>query len=146
MKLMVIAALTGVLAMAANPADEIAIRGVVKTMEAGWSAGDAKAFASVFAPDADYVVIDGKYIKGQMAIEKGHEAIFKSIYKDTRMALQVRSLRFLGPDVATCVVAGQMSSGSGEKRGEATMSLTLARADGAWLIVGFQNTAVQASH
>lgn len=48
--------------------DEAAIRAAVKSVEDAWNAHDGKAFAAPFAPDADYVVVNGTYIKGREVI------------------------------------------------------------------------------
>ena len=37
--------------------DEAVIRQVVQQVQDGWNAHDGKAFAAIFAPDADYVVV-----------------------------------------------------------------------------------------
>ncbi len=72
----------GVLASNAQTAqnsstDEAAIRQIVQQVQDGWNAHDGKAFAAPFAPDADYVVVNGMNLKGREVIEKGHMAIFR---------------------------------------------------------------------
>lgn len=59
--------------------DEAAIRSIVTQLQDGWNAHDGKAFAAPFANDADYVVVNGMYIKGREVIEKGHTGIFTTI-------------------------------------------------------------------
>ena len=51
--------------------DEAAIRAAIKSVEDAWNAHDGKAFAAPFAADADYVVVNGTFIKGRAAIEQG---------------------------------------------------------------------------
>jgi len=51
--------------------DEAAIRQVVQQVQDGWNAHDGKAFAAPFAPDADYVVVNGTKVKGREAIREG---------------------------------------------------------------------------
>ena len=46
-------------------ADEAAMRENVKQMETGWNTKSGALFAKPFAEDADYVVINGMYIKGR---------------------------------------------------------------------------------
>jgi uncharacterized protein (TIGR02246 family) len=48
-------------------------------MESGWNTKSGERFAE----DADYVVINGMYIKGRKAIETGHQQIFDTIYKSS---------------------------------------------------------------
>ena len=51
-----------------NGADEAAIRENVKHLETGWNTKSGALFAKPFAEDADYVVINGMYIKGRSVI------------------------------------------------------------------------------
>src|ERR1044071_2803782 len=60
-------------------ADEAAMRESVKQMETGWNTKSGALFAKPFAEDADYVVINGMYIKGRAAIEVGHQRIFGAV-------------------------------------------------------------------
>ncbi len=60
-------------------ADELAIHQAIAAVEAGWNAGDGRRFAAPFAEDADYVIVDGRYINGQQVIAQGHQGLFDSI-------------------------------------------------------------------
>ena len=97
--------------MAQTPAgsDEAAIRAVVQQVQDGWNAHDAKVFSAPFAEDADYVVINGMKIKGRPEIEKGHAGIFSTIYKDSKNAGTVKSVRFIRPDVQSFTFSGTLS-------------------------------------
>src|SRR5688572_10282953 len=81
-------------------ADEAAIREQVKQMETGWNTKSGADFAKPFAEDADYVVINGMYLKGRTAIATAHQKIFDTIYKDTKIALAIKQIRFLRSEVA----------------------------------------------
>src|SRR3712207_9435156 len=70
--------------------DEEAIKQIVKQLQDGWNAHDGKAFAAPFAADADYVVVNGMYIKGREEIEKGHTGIFTTIYKESHNEATVK--------------------------------------------------------
>jgi len=125
--------------------DETAIRQIIKSVEEGWNAHDAKAFAAPFASDADYVIVNGMYIKGRDAIEKGHVGIFTTVYKDSRNAATVKSVRFLRPDVAVVHVEWNLEySPSGETRKARAMNTMIMTKDsGKWSIAAFHNTPVQ---
>lgn len=127
-------------------ADEAAIRQVVKQVEDGWNAHDGKAFATPFAPDADYVVVNGMRATGREEIEKGHAAIFATIYKDSRNAATVKSIRFLRPDVAVVHVEWNLEfrAGGETRKGHAMNTMVLTRDGGKWSIAAFQNTPIQA--
>jgi uncharacterized protein (TIGR02246 family) len=126
--------------------DEAAIRQVVKQVEDGWNAHDGKAFAAAFAPNADYVVVNGMRATGREAIEKGHTAIFTTIYKDSHNAGTVKSIRFLRPDVAVAHVEWNLEfrAGGETRKGHAMNTMVMTKDEGKWSIAAFQNTPIQA--
>ncbi|MEJ7699855.1 MAG: SgcJ/EcaC family oxidoreductase [Pyrinomonadaceae bacterium] len=125
--------------------DEAMIRANVKQMETGWNAHDSKAFAAPFAANADYVVVNGMYSKGRDEIEKGHTGIFTTIYKDSRNAPTIRSVRFLRKDVAVVHVEWNLEFQSGGKmlKGHALSTMIMTKDNGKWSIAAFQNTPIQ---
>ncbi len=128
-----------------SSADETAIRRVVQAVQDAWNAHDGKAFAAQFAADADYVVVNGMYIKGREEIERGHVQIFTTIYKDSRNVATVKAIRPLRPDVAVAHVEWNLEFKVNDQptkaRGITTMIMT--REGGKWSIAAFQNTPVQ---
>ena len=131
---------------AADNADEAAIRGNVRQMEEGWNAKSGAQFAKPFAADADYVVINGMYIKGREAIAESHQRIFDTFYRESTLSLSVKQVRMLRPDVAVVHVTGsnRIPRGAETQIGEAIMTLLMTKESGAWKIVAFQNTGVSA--
>ena len=123
-------------------ADEAAIRESVKQMETGWNTKSGALFAKPFAEDADYVVINGNYLKGRAAIESGHQRIFDTIFKDTTLTLVVKQIRFLRADVAVVHVEGQRTGPSTDLNQGALLTLTMTKEKQGWVIAAFQNTAV----
>lgn len=130
---------------AADSADEAAIRENVRQLEAGWNAKSGAQFAKPFAADADYVVINGMYIKGQEAIAEGHQRIFDTIYKVSTLSLSVKQLRMLRPDVAVVHVTGtnKVPRGAETQTTEAIITLLMTKESGAWKIAAFHNTEVK---
>jgi uncharacterized protein (TIGR02246 family) len=124
--------------------DEAAVRQIVKSVEAGWNAHDGKAFAAPFASDADYVIVNGMHIKGRDAIDKGHAGIFATIYKDSRNAATIKSVRFLRPDVAVVHVEWNLEfKANGETRkARALNTMIMTKDNGKWSIAAFHNTPV----
>ena len=123
-------------------ADETAMRESVKQMETGWNTKSGALFAKPFAEDADYVVINGNYIKCHAAIEAGHQRIFDTIYKDTTLSLTVKQIRFLRPDVAVVHVSGQRVGPTKDVVNDAMITIVMTKQKDGWLIAAFQNTAV----
>jgi uncharacterized protein (TIGR02246 family) len=129
---------------ASQNTDEAAIRQVVKQVEDGWNAHDGKAFAAPFAADADYVVVNGMYIKGREAIEKGHVSIFTTIYKDSHNTAIIKSIRFLRPDVAVVHVEWNLEfkAGGEAQKGHAMNTMVMTKDGDKWNISVFQNTPI----
>ena len=123
-------------------ADEATIRESVKQMETGWNTKSGALFAKPFAEDADYVVINGNYIKGHAVIESQHQRIFDTIYKDTNITLAVKQIRFLQADVAVVHVEGHRTSPTSALAQDAMMTLVMTKEQQGWVIAAFQNTAV----
>jgi uncharacterized protein (TIGR02246 family) len=128
----------------AQSADETAIRENIKQMETGWNTKSGELFAKPFAEDADYVVINGMYIKGRAVIHKAHQQIFDTIYKDTNVMLTVRQVRFLRPDVAVIHVDGQRRGPTKDLQQAAVLTVVMTKENDRWSIAAFQNTAVAA--
>ena len=126
-----------------HAADEAAIRENVKQLETGWNTKSGAAFAKPFAEDADYVVINGMYIKGRAVIATAHQQIFDTIYKDTTLTLDVKQIRFLRSDVAVVHVSGHRD-GPGKESHGGMLTLVMTKEQQGWTIVAFQNTAVAA--
>lgn len=127
-------------------ADEAAIRANVRQMETGWNARDGKAFAAPFAPDADYVIVNGMHLKGRDVIEKGHIGIFATIYKDSRNQATIKSVRFLRADVAAVHVEWNLEFRAPDgkmRKGRALNTMIMTKEDGKWHISVFQNTPIQ---
>lgn len=126
--------------------EEAAIRANVTQMEAGWNAHDGRAFTAPFAADADYVVVNGMHIKGKDAIEKGHVGIFTTVYKDSRNAATIKSVRFLRKDVAVVHVEWNLefrTSDGKTQKGRALNTMIMTKENGKWSIAAFQNTPIQ---
>jgi uncharacterized protein (TIGR02246 family) len=126
-------------------ADVRALHELVERMEAGWNAGDEERFASVFAEDADYVIVDGTVIKGRPTIARGHQHLFEGPYRGSCNALTVEAVRWVRPDVAVVRVRAHLHfslpDGTAQEA-DARSGLVCARDDGRWQVVAFQNTPI----
>ena len=114
--------------------DRAAIQAVV--------AGLAEAWGSYFAEDADFTAWFGLYLKGRDAIAASHQQIFDTVYKNTKVRLEIRSLRFLRPDVAVVHLNGSVV-GEGEELSDEPHVVPVAvltKESGSWRLAVFQNT------
>ena len=131
-------------AMKARAGDEAAIRENVRQMEAGWNTKSGALFAKPFAEDADYVVINGMYFQGRATIERAHQQIFDTIYKNARVSLSVKQIRFLRPDVAVVHVNSHKDAPENEREFviDAMVSMVMTKDKQGWRIAAFQNTQI----
>jgi uncharacterized protein (TIGR02246 family) len=85
-------------------------------------------------------------IKGRDAIDAGHQRIFDTIYKNSNIRSEVKSVRFIRDDVAVAHIKWTLKfGGSGAaQEGNAMNTMVLTREGGRWSIVSFQNTSIQA--
>ena len=128
-------------ARATDDADEAAIRDNVKQMETGWTQMSGALFATPFAEDADYVVINVS--SPNTAGLRGHQQIFDTFMKGTTISLAVERVRFLRTDVAIVHVGGRLLTGQGAGRTEARITLVMSKEKDGWKNVAFQNTEVE---
>lgn len=128
-----------------RPKDEAAIRAIIATLNDAWTKGDAKLWGEQFAEDADFTVWTGSYVKGREAITSGHEEIFRTIYKGTKLRLNVRSIRLLRSDVAVAHAEGSVVKKEEEfpSTPQVVPAFILTKEKGRWQIAVFQNTKVQ---
>ncbi|GAB3897149.1 SgcJ/EcaC family oxidoreductase [Kibdelosporangium lantanae] len=69
-------------------------------MAKGWAAGDAHAFASVFAADVEFVTVRGEEHHGREAVEGSHATLFATTYNRTLLKPEVRLVRELADGFA----------------------------------------------
>jgi uncharacterized protein (TIGR02246 family) len=80
-------------------ADESAIRANVAAFVKAYNAGDPKAVAALFSPEAQIIDEDGETTQGRDAIEKRVRGTF-SESPQGRIKLNVESIRFIGSALA----------------------------------------------
>ncbi len=132
-------------AQTSTAADDAAIKVLVKYLEDGWAKKDGALFAAGFSEDADYVVVNGNFIKGKKDIAEGHQHIFDTFYKETFIKASVETIRYLRPDIAIVHCNGTMSGTSNGQvvDTKARITLVVEKTGAGWQIVSFQNTQVQ---
>ncbi|RDI43932.1 SgcJ/EcaC family oxidoreductase [Nocardia mexicana] len=128
--------------MTDRSADELAVRAVLDRASAAWAAGDAAAYAAVFASDADYVTFLGTHHKGRADIEASHVPLFEKFQKGSRQDGEITQVRFLTPDVAVVHGRGALVKGKQRRnrRNTKVQTWVLVRRGGDWEISAFHNT------
>ena len=119
---------------------------MVEQLESAWNRSDSVAWAALFADDADFIHILGGHFTGQTAIERGHRAIFDTIYKGSTNRFTVQKTRFVGSDVAIVFILAEMTVTTPNLPPllHARPTLIVHRTGHTWKIVAFQNTLITA--
>lgn len=120
--------------------DARAIRDLWAGMARGWAAGDAAAFAAVFAEDCDFTTVRGDKPPGRAGVEAGHRALFEGQYAGTVLDARVVTVRFPHPDLAVVEAESSISSAEGELLAATHASAVVERtAAGRWTVSVFHN-------
>src|SRR5215469_2623967 len=124
--------------------DEQSLHDIVRGLEAAWNKGDSVAWAGFFAEDADFIHILGGHFNGRTVIERGHRAIFGTIYKGSTNKYTVKKVRFVGPSTAVVFVLAELKI---SKEGlpsvlHARPTLVAEKMADGWKIIAFQNTMI----
>jgi len=82
--------------------DQQAVVAVIDRFVDAWNRHDAKAFAAVFAEDADFSNWRGEGASGRSKIEAFHAPMFATIFKNSHQSYTAINTRFIRPDVACC--------------------------------------------
>jgi uncharacterized protein (TIGR02246 family) len=128
-----------------NTSDAVAVAGpILEQLELAWNAGDGVGFAGPFAEDADFVEIRGGHHHGAVAVGRGHEAIFSTIYAGSTVDLDLEKARTVGPGVVVALAHSTMTAPTGPMRGvnRARMTMVIVEEDERWAIKSFHNTLV----
>ncbi len=131
---------------APKAADESAVRALVQKCIEGWNKGSGEAFAAQFAEDSDFIVANGMHIKGRRENASSHQQTFDTFMKGTRLSIQIKSVRFLKPDVALMhTVSKVLKPGESDASPEPEFrqTWTVSKRGKEWLIDAFQNTPIQ---
>lgn len=114
-------------------ADEAAIRANVEAFVRAYNAGDAKALAALFTPDAIIVDKEDNTVEGREAIQKNFADLFAESPKK-RLEVAVDQIRFLGPDLAVEVGRTQETPAPGESPEYDRYTVLHVKRDGKWLM------------
>ncbi|WP_409427708.1 SgcJ/EcaC family oxidoreductase [Mycobacterium sp. SMC-11] len=124
--------------------DEAAIRELFARQVAGWNAGDAAAYASVFTSDAYYVTFLGDRYQGREAIAASYAPLFAKLLRGTRLELDASTPRFVTPDVALIHSHAVVTKTARRRsRGVRINTSVAVRTDTGWMLTSSQNTTLR---
>jgi len=123
---------------------EESIREVVEKCMDAWNKHDVKAFASLFANDADFTNWMGQGATGRDAIEKYHEPLFATRFKTTHQATENIKVRLIKLDVASVDIWWNMTGAlddTGQPRPprRGILSWIMTKEEGKWMIKVMHN-------
>jgi uncharacterized protein (TIGR02246 family) len=114
-------------------------------LEAAWNAADGAAFGKPFADVTDFVDIRGAHHHGDgVAMGRGHQHIFDTIYKGSTVRYQVTSAREAVPGCIVATASANLDAPSGPMLGtnQSRITVVVIREGDRWAITAFQNTLV----
>lgn len=133
-------------------AEEASIRKVIDAEEDAWNRGDAKAFAARFQEQGSFTDVFGAVSRSRVELEKRQVEFFTSLFKGSRLALKVRSVRFLRPDVAIVEIDTEVSGFrklppvvyvDAEKVLRTRLQQVMAKTGTDWMVAAFHNVDVK---
>jgi uncharacterized protein (TIGR02246 family) len=126
-------------------ADKAEISGIVDRWEHAWNTHDMAAYASLYHDDGTWVLWTGDVWKGKQAIEDGHTAVHKTIFRNSVQRERLEELTFVGPHAAIVrfcsVLTGSDQAPDGVIRSRKFLVVTKRKEQ--WKVSWGQNTRLQ---
>jgi uncharacterized protein (TIGR02246 family) len=118
-------------------ADSAAIKQFVAHFADTWNSHDARGVAMQYVEDGDFSSVRGEPSHGRKELEDHYNMIFTTFLKNAHTTDTVRSIRFLGPDLANVDIdwlVNEPSAPGGVLR-KGLLTWVMARRNGEWKIV-----------
>jgi uncharacterized protein (TIGR02246 family) len=119
------------------PADDAAIRELVRRYVVAREARDPRAIADLFTSDADQLVSSGEWRRGREAVVKG--TLASSATTGGTRAITVETVRMVGTDVALADGRYEISGLAGGATRRMWTSFVVVRQSGGWRIAAIRN-------
>lgn len=121
-------------------ADRAAITKTVQNYMDAWNTHDIHTVVMIYAPDCDFVNNFGDVTHGRDGMEKVFGPFMNGVYSETHQTGEVKSIRFLKPDVAAVDVTWEMTGAKNQdgtprptRKGLHSLVMTK-QSDGSWQI------------
>ena len=130
--------------MASNrDADTAAIKQTVAAFADTWNSHDAHGVAMKYVEDGDFSSVKGEPSHGRKELEDHYTTIFSTFLKNAHTTDTVKSIRFLGPDMASVdidwLVTEPSAPGGVLRKGLLTWIVT--KRNGQWMIMIYHESA-----
>lgn len=129
----------------ATRTDEALVRDIPYQIAQGWSKGDGRAIAAVYATDGVLVAGHGVVLRGPTDIASYHDEQLASALKDSRLTIEITHVRFLEPDVVLMQTEGGIlwpGKTQLAARDRGIQSFVVVKENGVWRVKLFQNTRI----
>ncbi len=116
---------------------------MVASFADAWNTHDAHAVAMRYVEDGDFSSVKGEPSHGRKELEDHYTTIFSTFLKNAHTTDTVRSIRFLGPDIASVdidwLVTDPSAPGGVLRKG--LLTWVVAKHSGQWMIVIYHEQA-----
>jgi uncharacterized protein (TIGR02246 family) len=128
--------------------DEVAVQGLLSELVQAWNRSDAQAYGALFRIDGTFTNVNGSFFLGQVDFIRRHEEIFRGDLKGTTLAMAIRDLRFVRPDVAVVDVETSLAGmpkrppsvhGDFDGIAHSCLLMVLVKDEGSWSIAAYHN-------
>ena len=128
--------------------EEAAIRKILDQMVGAWGRGDAKAYGSHYRSDGTFTNVNGTLHLGRDEFDRRHDDVFRGVFKDTTLAMAIKVLRFIQPNIALADIDVAVSGCALRPPGievspdgslHTCLLMVLVKEAGAWSIAAYHN-------
>jgi uncharacterized protein (TIGR02246 family) len=128
--------------------DEREIIQLMSELTDAWNRGDAKAYGARYLADGTFTNANGSFYLGRDEFDRRHEEIFRGLLRGTTVAMTIRKLRFVRPDVAIVDVVTELSGSRVRPQGvqvgpdgvlRSCLLMVLLKEGGTWWIAAYHN-------
>ena len=125
------------------------IKATIQKFAEAWNAHDANLLVPLFAENADFVNVMGRWQKSRDELVKAHAETFATVFSKSRMTFLETQVKFHKPDVAvvhtTWHLEGQKNPTGGDLPDRnGILTATILNQNEKWEIVAVQNTDITA--
>ena len=123
-------------------ADREQIARILTRWEEAWNTHDMAAFARLFHEDGVWILFTGEVWTGRQAIEDGHAAVHRTVFRNSVQRERLEELTFVGPDAAVVRFFSTLTghATTPDKLIRSRKILVVTRRNGEWKISWGQNT------
>jgi uncharacterized protein (TIGR02246 family) len=123
-----------------HAADDAAVKDVVAGFSKGWNSHDAHAMCASLADDVQWVSWRGELSGSRAKVEDDHAKLFADLYKNTHRTDEVKSIRYVAPNLASVddywtMTGARTREGADWPYRAGYASFLMSKRDGRWIVV-----------